>query len=828
MRKRRNLRGSLFTGGESSTRSGIDHGGGTSQKNRFSVFEFADDDLLVETGSRKFLSKIGSKSPGRKPAHDQHMETYDFLERFAQGTTTPQNDSGNEMSDVDVSYNFFEDRTFRSDVTISLGSLNYESQAFSLLKHRDFECSTCGGKSLERGSRKPRGCTTDKKHNKVLYVDSDEDGTMELGSSTFSFDLAENEESLEEQSEHGINTNDCEEVVVVAPNYVKYGKTHYTNCFLTFSRRYIRLEGSPLCERKRPYCLEWSSFDILEIEYQQYESVKADVVNLLLKSVDSKVAETCNTSSGILKLEFVVLDDPHWSKKQEEIKSLDLKYKAAECNFNEPFEDIIYPEGDPDAILISRRDIELLQPRRFINDTIIDFYIKYLLNKTQPEERHRFHFFNTFFFRKLVNMDQDLSRAWEGREAFKHVRKWTRNVNLFEKDYIFIPVNFSLHWSLIVICHPGVVANLRGMVSLHYLLQFINLIIATFSTSKLQYRCADKDVDDSSKVPCILHMDSIRGSHRGFENLIRSYLWEEWKQRLNKLEADMATKFSNLHFVMLQLPQQENLFDCGLFLLHYAELFLEQASNFSTTKYCDFLNKDWFLPAEVSLKKRDHIRNLIHRIVEDNCLKDLPAACNDKYLPSDLNYEDSSVEFVEVNGVKDSCHGVKFNSSDDYGNKGQQSFVDMLEPMNIDKSVTDESFQTCKQLVPINQFSNMRLPLEEVALEKQATLPPGDTASRDEADEDDKPMPPSSRHSCFRTTEMKTPWRNFSGKSPIIIDVQYEEDSIPEIASATERETDKCEYISMSSEDLAACVVEDSKEESWKQSIRKTTSCRAR
>ena len=40
------------------------------------------------------------------------------------------------------------------------------------------------------------------------------------------------------------------------------------------------------------------------------------------------------------------------------------------------FEDIIYPQGDPDAVSISKRDVELLLPETFVNDTIIDFYIK--------------------------------------------------------------------------------------------------------------------------------------------------------------------------------------------------------------------------------------------------------------------------------------------------------------------------------------------------------------------------------------------------------------------------------------------------------------------
>lgn len=47
-------------------------------------------------------------------------------------------------------------------------------------------------------------------------------------------------------------------------------------------------------------------------------------------------------------------------------------------SFDEPFEDVVYPEGDSDAVSISKRDIDLLQPDTFVNDTIIDFYIKWV------------------------------------------------------------------------------------------------------------------------------------------------------------------------------------------------------------------------------------------------------------------------------------------------------------------------------------------------------------------------------------------------------------------------------------------------------------------
>ena len=68
---------------------------------------------------------------------------------------------------------------------------------------------------------------------------------------------------------------------------------------------------------------------------------------------------------------------------------------------------------------------------------------RYLKSQIDPKEKHRFHFFNSFFFRKLADLDKDPSSASDGRAAFLRVRKWTRKVNLFDKDYIFIPINFK-------------------------------------------------------------------------------------------------------------------------------------------------------------------------------------------------------------------------------------------------------------------------------------------------------------------------------------------------------------------------------------------------
>ncbi|KAH1156522.1 hypothetical protein GYH30_051362 [Glycine max] len=249
-----------------------------------------------------------------------------------------------------------------------------------------------------------------------------------------------------------------------------------------------------------------------------------------------------------------------------------------------------YPKGDPDAVCIRNSDIELLQPEKCLNDNIIDFYINYLKNKLPTDKQDRFHFFNCFFFPKLVDLSTDNpSIASDGKAAFQRVSKLTRKVNLFEKDYIFIPINYSLHWSLIVICHPAEVMTC--------------------------YR--DEETKGSPKEACILHMDSRKGIHQDLHNVFQSYLCEEWKERHNNVrDDDVSSIFLHLPFVPLELPQQQNAYDCGIFLLHYVERFLEQAPiNFNRSMISKF--SYWFPPPDAPLK-RSHIQKLLIAAEGDN------------------------------------------------------------------------------------------------------------------------------------------------------------------------------------------------------------------
>ncbi|OMO63498.1 Peptidase C48, SUMO/Sentrin/Ubl1 [Corchorus olitorius] len=491
-------------------------------------------------------------------------------------TKTTQKSSRDKCGDIDASVTG-QQRTFRGYCPVSItqekiSNLNTSLQAFS---------SNC--------------------ENEQVTIISDDDGRTGMSSSSaFACSSVECTDSPEEQlsahgsHEHQIETENVQ--VVIAPDFMLYKGIYSTECQLIFSKTSLKCKGLTVNGTKKKFSFVWTVGDIISIEAQWWEGVETAIINLGLRSKSSRSAGFANETSAIDALKFAVYD-PCWSERQAAIRSLSVRYndrwkttsadneenafmgqnsrffsEPSISDFDEHVKEVIYPKGDPDAVSISKRDVALLQPKTFINDTIIDFYIN-------------------FFFRKLADQDKDLSGAFQARAAFQRVHKWTRKVDIFEKDYIFIPVNYS-------------------------------------------------------------------------------YLSEEWKERHRDAADDVPSKFLHVQFVPLELPQQENSFDCGLFLLHYVELFLLEApTNFKPSKITgssNFLNRKWFPPNEASLK-RFRIKKLIYEILEEQSRGSTLADSLNLH-PSSLlpirNEHETGVQFLEQfssSGESSHRHSSKSN-----------------------------------------------------------------------------------------------------------------------------------------------------------------------
>lgn len=118
---------------------------------------------------------------------------------------------------------------------------------------------------------------------------------------------------------------------------------------------------------------------------------------------------------------------------------------------------------DPEAVEVSAADLAPLEPSEFLNDTVIDMYLRKLKMSLPDELRDRCHFFNTFFFKKLSQKDNERSEKLPKGEAHgepidvdapqparkdasdrahDRVKKWTKAVDIFKR----VRVRLSARW----------------------------------------------------------------------------------------------------------------------------------------------------------------------------------------------------------------------------------------------------------------------------------------------------------------------------------------------------------------------------------------------
>ncbi|XP_074309862.1 ubiquitin-like-specific protease 1D [Silene latifolia] len=239
---------------------------------------------------------------------------------------------------------------------------------------------------------------------------------------------------------------------------------------------------------------------------------------------------------------------------------------------------IFYPSReDPESLEIFRSELKCLEPGECLTSTIMNFYIRYLqqMCSTSDRSKQKFYFFNTYFYSKLQE-----AMTHENEETFFiKFRRWWKGVNIFEKTYIFLPVNEDKHWSLVILCIS----------------------------------------DEEDSGPIILHLDSL-GLHysRLIIKNVKSLLENEWKYLKESGEAVNIpipdTLKENLSQRIdgktIEAPRQTNDYDCGLFVLYYIERFIEDAPEKMRDEYLSMFGKKWFKAQEAS-SLRSRIKNIL-------------------------------------------------------------------------------------------------------------------------------------------------------------------------------------------------------------------------
>ena len=91
----------------------------------------------------------------------------------------------------------------------------------------------------------------------------------------------------------------------------------------------------------------------------------------------------------------------------------------------------------------------------YLNDAIVNFSLSNILLKLDHVLKQKVHVFDTHFYDQLTKKNAN------GKHD--NVAKWTKDIDLFKKQLIVIPVCQNLHWFTILAINPGVITVMTVM-----------------------------------------------------------------------------------------------------------------------------------------------------------------------------------------------------------------------------------------------------------------------------------------------------------------------------------------------------------------------------
>lgn len=119
-------------------------------------------------------------------------------------------------------------------------------------------------------------------------------------------------------------------------------------------------------------------------------------------------------------------------QRMELVSCVVRKYKATMARASPSFQ-VVYKRHT-----LTLADLSTLAEHNWLNDQVINMYGELIRESTDD----KVHFLNTFFHQQLE------AKGYEG------VRRWTKQVSLFTKRLLLVPVHQEVHWCLVVAAPP--------------------------------------------------------------------------------------------------------------------------------------------------------------------------------------------------------------------------------------------------------------------------------------------------------------------------------------------------------------------------------------
>lgn len=123
---------------------------------------------------------------------------------------------------------------------------------------------------------------------------------------------------------------------------------------------------------------------------------------------------------------------------------------------------------------LNRMDLLRLRPMTYLNDSIINFYLKHLMvqyyqNKGNNDvvstsrdwddlDGEGIHIFPSFCYTRIVDIlgpSSNGNTKTNRQKIWNELKSWTKRIDIFQKKMLIFPINQALHWTCVVVFHPG-------------------------------------------------------------------------------------------------------------------------------------------------------------------------------------------------------------------------------------------------------------------------------------------------------------------------------------------------------------------------------------
>ncbi|PPJ53796.1 hypothetical protein CBER1_04536 [Cercospora berteroae] len=286
---------------------------------------------------------------------------------------------------------------------------------------------------------------------------------------------------------------------------------------------------------------------------------------------------------------------------------------------------VVYPQVGTRRVTVDVDDLRHLDAGEFLNDNIVNYALRHIEESMSPAHKERVHFFNTFFFSSLTTKN--------GKKDFNYdaVKKWTKNADLLSKPYIVVPINLDLHWFVAIIynlpalrrkmidtdeelstedavdlCSEGE-ATPAGAEEPHSELQQMSLSDNAEAKAGDRHAQEGEALDGNAPIAeetarsqptmkgkkgrkkriapvrkfspeqsMIISLDSFGLARTNELRIIKRYVIEEAREK-----RQMAVAMDDLQGVNAKgIPQQDNFYDCGVYLIGYMKEFARDPDHF--------------------------------------------------------------------------------------------------------------------------------------------------------------------------------------------------------------------------------------------------------